>query len=53
MMSFSVQIEARLSLKHTRLSLYFCAVYDYAGKAYLSKGYAGNSKRKLEVATDF
>ena len=31
---------------------YFCAVYDYAGKADLSKGY-WNPKRKLGVTTHF
>ena len=31
---------------------YICAVYDYAGKADLSKGY-WNPKRKLGVATHF
>ena len=30
----------------------FCAVYNYAGKADLSKGY-WNPKRKLEVTTHF
>ena len=31
---------------------YFCAVYDYAGKADLSKAY-WNPKRKLGVTTHF
>ena len=31
---------------------YFCAAYDYAGKADLSKG-CWNPKRKLEVTTHF
>ena len=35
-----------LMLKH------FCAVYDYAGKVDLSKGY-GNPKRKLSVTMQF
>ena len=31
---------------------YFCVVYDYAGKADLSKAY-GNPKRKLAVNAHF
>ena len=31
---------------------YFCAVYDYAGKSDLSKGY-WNPKRKLGVTAHF
>jgi len=32
--------------------MYFCAVYDYAGKAKLSKG-CKNRKRNLDVTTHF
>ena len=34
------------------MSKYFCAVFDYAGKADLSKGYL-NPKRKLGVTMHF
>ena len=37
---------------HVPIPKYFCVVYDYAGKADLSKAY-WNPKRKLGVTTQF
>ena len=41
-----------LSLRSCFNSLKYCAVYDYSGKADLSKGY-WSPKRKLGVTTHF